>query len=164
MTVVVTADDLGLSPGVTRGIFEAHRRGVVRSTSLLVTFASSAEAAALARAEPDLEVGLHIDLVGGGPVSDPAAVPSLCDREGRFFRLAPHRGAGVAGAYVGLNVLGVLLAIGLGLFFSFRALAVGSSGTADLAVTAASLASGIAAFGVQAIFGTPGIEEDDAEG
>ena len=88
MTVVVTADDLGLSPGVTRGIFEAHRRGVVRSTSLLVTFASSAEAAALARAEPDLEVGLHIDLVGGGPVSDPAAVPSLCDREGRFFRLA----------------------------------------------------------------------------
>src|SRR5437867_3546992 len=88
VTVVVTADDLGLSPGVTRGIFEAHRRGVVRSTSLLVTFASSAEAAALARAEPDLEVGLHIDLVGGGPVSDPAAVPSLCDREGRFFRLA----------------------------------------------------------------------------
>ena len=88
MRVVVTADDLGLSPGVTRGILEAHRRGVVRSASLMVTFASAAEAAALARAQPDLEVGLHIDLVGGSPVSDPAAVPSLCDSEGRFFGLA----------------------------------------------------------------------------
>ncbi|TMG49447.1 MAG: ChbG/HpnK family deacetylase [Chloroflexi bacterium] len=37
MTLVVTADDLGLSPGVTKGILESHRRGVVRSTSLIVT-------------------------------------------------------------------------------------------------------------------------------
>jgi len=59
----------------------------VRSASLVVTFASSAEAAALARAEPDLEVGLHVDLVGGRPASDPTAVGSLCDREGRFWRL-----------------------------------------------------------------------------
>ena len=28
MTLVVTADDLGLSSGVTRGILEAHRSGV----------------------------------------------------------------------------------------------------------------------------------------
>ena len=27
MTLVVTADDLGLSPGVTKGILESHRRG-----------------------------------------------------------------------------------------------------------------------------------------
>ena len=87
MTIVVTADDLGLSPGVTRGILEAHKRGVVRSASLMVTFASSPEAAALSRLEPDLEVGLHLDLVGGEPVSDPARVASLCDKEGRFWRL-----------------------------------------------------------------------------
>jgi predicted glycoside hydrolase/deacetylase ChbG (UPF0249 family) len=87
VSLVVTADDLGLSPGVTRGVLEAHRRGVVRSASLIVTFAAAEEAAALARAEPDLEVGLHIDLVGGGPISDPAAVPSLCDGEGRFHPL-----------------------------------------------------------------------------
>jgi predicted glycoside hydrolase/deacetylase ChbG (UPF0249 family) len=88
LTLVVTADDLGLSAGVTRGILESHRRGIVRSASLMVTFPSSPEAAALGRAEPDLEVGLHIDLVGGWPVSDPAAVASLCDRDGRFFGLA----------------------------------------------------------------------------
>ncbi len=84
----MTADDLGLSAGVTRGILEAHKRGVVRSTSLLVTFPAAEEAAALALAEPDLEIGLHLDLVGGVPASDPAAVPSLCDEDGRFHPLA----------------------------------------------------------------------------
>lgn len=84
----MTADDLGLSAGVTRGILEAHRRGVVRSTSLLVTFPTAQEAAALALAEPDLEIGLHLDLVGGRPASDAAAVPSLCDADGRFYPLA----------------------------------------------------------------------------
>jgi predicted glycoside hydrolase/deacetylase ChbG (UPF0249 family) len=84
MTLVVTADDLGLSPGVTKGVLESHRRGIVRSASLIVTADSSAEAAAQARMEPDLEVGLHIDLVGGWPVSDPATVRSLIDDEGRF--------------------------------------------------------------------------------
>jgi predicted glycoside hydrolase/deacetylase ChbG (UPF0249 family) len=87
LTLVVTADDLGLSPAVTRGVLEAHRRGVVRSASLMVTYPSSAEAAALALAEHDLEIGLHIDLVGGRPLSDPAAVRTLCDDDGAFLSL-----------------------------------------------------------------------------
>ena len=88
MNLIVNADDLGISPAVTKGILESHRRGIVRSTSLMVTADSSAEAAAQARMEPDLEVGLHIDLVGGWPVSDPAAVPSLVDESGRFLGLS----------------------------------------------------------------------------
>lgn len=87
MTLVVTADDLGISVGVNKGILESHRIGIVRSTSLLVTFPSSADGAALALTERDLEVGIHLDLVGGRPVSDPAAVRSLCDAEGRFHTL-----------------------------------------------------------------------------
>jgi predicted glycoside hydrolase/deacetylase ChbG (UPF0249 family) len=87
LSIVVTADDLGLTAGVTRGILEAHRRGVVRSTSLLVTYPAAQESAALALGEPDLEVGLHLDLVGGQPASDPASVPSLCDEDGRFYPL-----------------------------------------------------------------------------
>jgi len=83
----VTADDLGLSKAVTRGVIESHRRGVVRSTSLLVTFPSSEEGAAQALAERDLEIGIHLDLVGGWPVSDPATISTLCDSEGRFFKL-----------------------------------------------------------------------------
>jgi predicted glycoside hydrolase/deacetylase ChbG (UPF0249 family) len=86
--VIVTADDLGLSTGVTRGILEAHRLGAVRSTSLLVTYPSGEEGASMARAEPELEVGLHLDLVGGWPAADPGKVPSLVDAAGRFHGLA----------------------------------------------------------------------------
>lgn len=92
MTLVVTADDLGLSPGVTRGILEAHRDGIVRSTSLLVTFPAAEEAASLALAEHDLEIGLHIDLVGGMPVSDAGEIPSLVDGEGRLRALGDFTG------------------------------------------------------------------------
>jgi hypothetical protein len=80
---------------------------------------------------------------------------------GRFFRLATHVDEGAGGIYVGVNVLGVLVATGLGLFFSFHALARGHSGTADLAITAGALSSGISAFGVQAMFGTPGMHDEE---
>jgi hypothetical protein len=82
---------------------------------------------------------------------------------GRFFRLAIHREAGVAGAYAIANVIVVLLFTGIGLFFCFHALAVGESSTGDVAFVGASLASGISAFAIQALFGTPGLEDDPGE-
>src|SRR3954469_12668836 len=59
--LVVNADDLGLSAGVNRGIFEAHERGIVTSASLMVRWPGVGEAAAYARAHPSLGVGLHLD-------------------------------------------------------------------------------------------------------
>ena len=87
MRLSITADDLGLSPGVTRGILQAHRGGVVRSTSLLVTYTGSEDAATAALAEPELEVGLHLDLVGGAPAAEASRVRSLVDGDGRFHGL-----------------------------------------------------------------------------
>lgn len=81
---------------------------------------------------------------------------------GSFFRLARHLDQGIGGAYVLLNVVAVLAGTGVGLFFSFQALARGHSQTPDLAITAGSLVSGIVAFGVQALFGTPGVREEES--
>jgi hypothetical protein len=82
---------------------------------------------------------------------------------GGFFRLAIHREAGPAGFYAIFNVVFVLVAFGLGLGFSFGALAAGHAREADLAITAGALSSGIAAFAVQAMFGTPGMPESAPE-
>jgi predicted glycoside hydrolase/deacetylase ChbG (UPF0249 family) len=60
--LIVNADDFGLSPGVNSGIFEAHRNGIVTSTSLMVRQPAAAQAAHLARQHPRLSVGLHLDL------------------------------------------------------------------------------------------------------
>ena len=80
---------------------------------------------------------------------------------GRFFRLRVHRTGSAGGVYAMLNVLSVLVFTGVGLFFAFRALAVGPSGAADFAVVAGLLATGITAFGGQALFGTPGLQEEE---
>jgi len=60
--LIVNADDFGASHGINRGILEAHQRGVLTSTSLLVNTAWSVEAAELSRTAPELSVGLHVDL------------------------------------------------------------------------------------------------------
>jgi predicted glycoside hydrolase/deacetylase ChbG (UPF0249 family) len=60
--VIVNGDDLGISPGVNRGIAEAHRRGVLTSASLLVDRPASRDGAEIARHLPGLSVGLHADI------------------------------------------------------------------------------------------------------
>jgi predicted glycoside hydrolase/deacetylase ChbG (UPF0249 family) len=62
--LIFNADDFGASPGVNRGIVEAHARGVVTSTSLTVTGQSTMEAVALSRDHPGLAIGLHWDVWG----------------------------------------------------------------------------------------------------
>jgi predicted glycoside hydrolase/deacetylase ChbG (UPF0249 family) len=69
--LVVTADDFGITHGVNRGIVQAHREGILTSTSLMVNRPASAAAAALAHDCPALSVGLHLELdaVGAGDVA-----------------------------------------------------------------------------------------------
>ena len=81
---------------------------------------------------------------------------------GGFFRLAIHRDTGAAGLWAILSVLSVLITVGLGLGFAFAALAKGHGDDAHAAVVAGALSTGIAAFAVQALFGTPGVRGDEA--
>jgi predicted glycoside hydrolase/deacetylase ChbG (UPF0249 family) len=83
--LVVNADDFGMSPGISRGIIRAHRDGIVTSTSLLGNCDDLPAARALLAEAPNLGVGVHLALVGGAPVADPARVPSLLAAGGRFL-------------------------------------------------------------------------------
>jgi predicted glycoside hydrolase/deacetylase ChbG (UPF0249 family) len=82
--LIVNADDFGRTPGVNRGIVDAHRRGVVTSTTLMVAYPAAAEAARLAAENPRLGVGLHLAFTGGTPILPAAQVPSLVDAFGRL--------------------------------------------------------------------------------
>ncbi len=90
--LIVNADDFGLTAGVSRGILEAHRKGIVTSTTLLVT--RQLDRALLAQLqETRLGVGLHLNLTLGTPLSPPSAVPSLVDAEGKFIKDARQAAA-----------------------------------------------------------------------
>ncbi|MGH7796471.1 MAG: carbohydrate deacetylase [Candidatus Binatia bacterium] len=60
--LIVNADDFGQSPGVNRGIIEAHKHGIVTSASLMTRWLAAGEAALYAKEHPKLSLGLHLDL------------------------------------------------------------------------------------------------------
>lgn len=84
--LIVNADDYNLTLGVSRGILQAHRHGIVTSTTVLVNLPGLERCRDLARETPDLGLGLHLNLTHGIPVRPPARLPSLVESTGRFPR------------------------------------------------------------------------------
>jgi len=82
--LIVTADDFGITRGINRGIIQAHREGILTSTSLMVDRPACEEAAALGRECGTLSVGIHLEL---NP-EDAGRVPAELERQyDRFLKL-----------------------------------------------------------------------------
>lgn len=75
--LIVNADDLGWTEGVNRGVVEAHRKGLVTSTSLLANGRAFASALEVTRANPALGVGVHLNLSDGPPTAAAERVQGL---------------------------------------------------------------------------------------
>ena len=75
--LIVNADDFGLTAGVNRAIAEAHRSGIVTSTTLMASSAAFEDAVQTARSLPGLSVGCHVVLVDGSPVAPPERLDTL---------------------------------------------------------------------------------------
>jgi chitin disaccharide deacetylase len=65
--LVVNADDFGFTRDVNEGIIEAHRKGILTATTLMANGAAFDDAVRLAKANPALDVGCHLVLVGERP-------------------------------------------------------------------------------------------------
>jgi predicted glycoside hydrolase/deacetylase ChbG (UPF0249 family) len=71
--LVVNADDFGFTPGVNQGIVAAHREGILTATTLMANGAAFDDAVRLARANPSLDIGCHLVLVGANSLLAPHA-------------------------------------------------------------------------------------------
>ena len=88
LRLIVNADDYGRSPNVSRGIRQAHLRGIVTSTTCMMNFPNVEADILLAKEEaPDLNMGVHLVLTAGYPLSSPKDVPTLVTEEYRFPNL-----------------------------------------------------------------------------
>ena len=96
--LIVNADDLGYSGGVDAGILRAHRDGIVTSASFMTNQPDGERTAALVRGAPRLDVGVHLVITSGSPLSDPARVPSLVRANGTFRRPGDILGKGIVDA------------------------------------------------------------------
>jgi predicted glycoside hydrolase/deacetylase ChbG (UPF0249 family) len=80
--LIVNADDFGFTSDVNRGIVDAHREGILTATTLMANGAAFDDAVALAHANPTLDIGCHLVLIGGNSVVDPSralpgSIPAL---------------------------------------------------------------------------------------
>jgi chitin disaccharide deacetylase len=82
--LIVNADDLGWTEGVNRGIVEAHRKGLVTSSSLLANGRAFESALLAARGNPELGIGVHLNLSDGPPILKPEEVPGLLNEAGEL--------------------------------------------------------------------------------
>ena len=80
--LIVNADDLGWTEGVNRGIVDAHRKGLVTSSSLLANGQAFASALAAAQTNPQLGVGVHLNLSDGPPTAPAEEVRGLLNEGG----------------------------------------------------------------------------------
>ena len=60
--LIINADDFGYRTQINSAIIYAYKNGIVRSTSMLVNRDAFDEAVVLAKENPGLGIGLHIDL------------------------------------------------------------------------------------------------------
>ncbi len=84
--LIVNADDYGRAPGLSAGVRAAHQRGIVTSTTAMMTYPyAAAEIEAARQTCPDLALGVHLCITGGRPVAPLQAIPSLVKPDGSFY-------------------------------------------------------------------------------
>jgi predicted glycoside hydrolase/deacetylase ChbG (UPF0249 family) len=83
--LIVNADDYGRSPGVSRGILDAHRGGIVTSTTVMINQPGIEPQLEEALACEGLGIGLHLVFSAWRPLLPPATIPGLVRSDGMFL-------------------------------------------------------------------------------
>ena len=83
-SLILNADDFGLTPGVNQSVLDLHRAGALTSATLMATADHTGSAAAIATGDPTLGVGCHVILVDGKPALPHDNIPALTLPSGSF--------------------------------------------------------------------------------
>lgn len=82
-TLIITADDFGITPAISRGMMDLALAGKVHRLSLLTNMPGTETALSLAREHPQISTGLHLNLTEGFSLTGP--IPGLTRPDGRFY-------------------------------------------------------------------------------
>lgn len=88
--VIINADDFGLSSSINEGIIRGYREGVITSASFIVNMPGFEDALRLIRKNPELSVGIHINIIRGLPILSADNLKSFTKRGyflGNIFKL-----------------------------------------------------------------------------
>ncbi len=82
--LILNADDFGLTPGINEGIIEAHQKGLLTSATLMANGLAFEKAVYLAQTHPALDLGIHLTLTWGKPLSARSHRGPLVTKRGNF--------------------------------------------------------------------------------
>lgn len=83
--VILHADDFGFNDDTTAATIACFKDGLLTSATIMAAMPATKPAIAFARAHPEFSFGAHLVFVDERPLLDPAQLPTLTDREGRFL-------------------------------------------------------------------------------
>lgn len=88
--IIIRADDLGYSKGVNYGILDAVKGGLIKNVSVMMNMPWIEHGYDLIKNE-DLCLGVHANVTGEKPLSDPKSIPSLVTKDGKFNSSTSYR-------------------------------------------------------------------------
>src|SRR5699024_11986375 len=90
LKLIINADDFGYSRAVNYGIIDAHKKGVLTSTTLMTNMPGAEHAYKLGKEYNHLGIGVHLTLTCGKPLLDNHQ--TLVDADGNFKKLHHYQG------------------------------------------------------------------------
>lgn len=83
MKIIVNADDMGYTKGVSEGIVEGYKKGIISSTTVMCNMPYAEKTPKLLEECEGLGIGVHLTLTCGQPLTKPA---TLTDKNGYFMK------------------------------------------------------------------------------
>lgn len=83
-SIIIESDDFGITKSVSKGILTALDRGMITCTNAQVTATDFMPSVQLAQQQGINAMGIHLVLDRDRPISDPALIPSLVNKQGRL--------------------------------------------------------------------------------
>jgi predicted glycoside hydrolase/deacetylase ChbG (UPF0249 family) len=89
--LIINADDFGMCHAVNEAVFRALKKGVLRSTTLMVPCPWALHAMHFLADHPEISFGVHLTVISEwgnyrwGPLTSREKVPSLIDQAGYFY-------------------------------------------------------------------------------
>ncbi|MDD5137175.1 MAG: ChbG/HpnK family deacetylase, partial [Candidatus Omnitrophica bacterium] len=80
--LIVSADDLGLSESISRGIIKGYEDGIVTSLNVIPSGKAFYSAASALKSLKPEEIGAHLALTETSPVTTGEKIPTLVTPEG----------------------------------------------------------------------------------
>lgn len=84
--VIFNADDFGYSRAINMGIIDAHKHGILTSTTLMANTPGFEHAVELSKENPNLGIGVHLTLTHGRPLLE--GHKTIVKEDGSFRNIA----------------------------------------------------------------------------